>query len=35
MHHGKFRYLRWSYALFLVGAIGGLVVEGVRLAMAA
>jgi hypothetical protein len=35
MHHGKFRYLRWSYALFLAGAIGGLVVEGVRLAMAA
>lgn len=33
MHHGKFRYLRWSYTLFLVGAIGGLVVEGVRLAV--
>jgi hypothetical protein len=31
MHHGKFRYLRWSYALFLVGAIGGLVIEGARL----
>lgn len=31
MHRGKFRYLRWSYALFLVGAIGGLLIEGVRL----
>lgn len=31
MHRGKFRYLRWSYALFLIGAIGGLVVEGARL----
>lgn len=31
MHHGKFRYLRWSYGLFLTGAIGGLVVEGARL----
>lgn len=31
MHRGKFRYLRWSYALFLVGAIGGLIIEGVRL----
>jgi hypothetical protein len=29
MHHGKFRYLRWSYTLFLTGAIGGLLVEGV------
>lgn len=31
MHRGKFRYLRWSYALFLTGAIGGLVIEGLRL----
>ena len=28
MHHGKFRYLRWSYGLFLTGAIGGLLIEG-------
>jgi hypothetical protein len=31
MHRGKFRYLRWSYALFLLGAIGGLVIEAARL----
>ena len=35
LHTGKFRYLRWSYALFLIGAIGGLVVEGVRAVLAA
>jgi hypothetical protein len=34
MHHGKFRYLRWSYALFLTGAIGGLLVEGTRMLLA-